>query len=74
MSVTTLPNFFTVPESARHARVSAWTIRREIDAGRLRARRIGRCVRILDEELARWMREGDEGRDVTARRDNGASP
>jgi len=31
-------------------------IRREIAEGRLRARRIGRCVRVLDEDLADWMR------------------
>ena len=26
--------------------------------GRLRARYIGRCVRVLDEDLSRWLRRG----------------
>lgn len=51
-----LPGFFTVPECAAKARVSSWSIRKEIREGRLVARRIGRIVRITDEELARWMR------------------
>ncbi|MBF6558366.1 MAG: helix-turn-helix domain-containing protein [Acidimicrobiales bacterium] len=36
--------------------VSAGTLRNEIKRGNLRARRIGRCVRILDEDLAAWLR------------------
>ena len=56
MSIAELPGFYTVPECAQKARVSPWTIRKEIQEGRLIARRIGRCVRITDEELARWMR------------------
>jgi excisionase family DNA binding protein len=52
---TRLPGFFLVSEAARQARVSEWTIRREIKDGRLRARRIGRLVRILDRDLAEWM-------------------
>ena len=38
------------------AAVSAGTLRKEIKKGNLRARRIGRCVRILDEDLAAWLR------------------
>ncbi|MGO8870562.1 MAG: helix-turn-helix domain-containing protein [Acidimicrobiales bacterium] len=56
MSATTLPGFYLVSEAAEAARVSPWTIRREIREGRLRARSIGRLVRILDEDLAEWMR------------------
>ena len=51
-----LPGFFLVSEAAKEARVSEWTIRREIREGNLRARRIGRLVRILDTDLAGWMR------------------
>jgi excisionase family DNA binding protein len=53
-----LPGFFLVSEAAKTARVSEWTIRREIKEGRLKARRIGRLVRILDGDLANWMRGG----------------
>lgn len=55
MSVTTLPSWLTVSDFARHVGLSPWTIRREIREGRLQARRIGRVVRILDVEGARWM-------------------
>jgi excisionase family DNA binding protein len=56
MSVTPLPNWLTVPELARHAGVSEWTIRSEIDRGNLTARRVGRLVRVLDSEASRWMK------------------
>jgi excisionase family DNA binding protein len=57
MSVTILPGVFTIPEAAEKAKVSANTIRRQIKAGKLRARRIGSCVRILEPELARWLED-----------------
>jgi excisionase family DNA binding protein len=56
MSVARLPGVLTVPEAATQAAVSAGTLRKEIEKGNLRARRIGRCVRILDEDLAAWLR------------------
>jgi excisionase family DNA binding protein len=56
MSVARLPGVLTVPEAATQAAVSAGTLRKEIKKGNLRARRIGRCVRILDEDLAAWLR------------------
>ena len=56
MSVTPLPHWMTVPSAAQAAQVSSWTLRKEIAAGRLRSRRIGRLVRILDSDLAAWMR------------------
>jgi len=60
VSVTPLPNWQTVPAAAKKADVSPWMIRREIAEGRLRARRVGRLVRILDDDLAEWMR-GETG-------------
>ena len=56
MSVTTLPGWSTVPDFAEEVGLSEWLIRAEIKAGRLRARRVGRCVRILHEDGAEWMR------------------
>jgi excisionase family DNA binding protein len=56
-SVTQLPKWFTIPRAAKEAGVSPWMVRKEIAEGRLRARRVGRLVRVLDEELARWMRD-----------------
>lgn len=60
MTVSTLPGVLTVREAAEKATVSVWTIRNEIKLGRLTARHIGKCVRILDEELGRWLREGEQ--------------
>lgn len=57
MTVSVLPGVFTISEAAERASVSTNTIRRQIKLGNLRARKIGKCVRILDEELGRWLRE-----------------
>lgn len=56
---TTLPGFYLVSEAASEAKCSPWMIRAEIKAGRLRARKIGRLVRIVDSDLASWMRGAD---------------
>lgn len=61
MAITTLPHWYTVPQAADEAGLSAWSIRKEIRENRLRARRIGRCVRVLDEDLATWMRGRVQG-------------
>lgn len=51
-----LPRLYTTSEAAERSGVSEWTVRAEIRAGRLRARRIRRLVRVLDTDLAAWMR------------------
>lgn len=56
MTVHALPGVNTVPEAAEKARVSPWMIRQAIKRDELRARHIGRCVRVLDEDLAAWLR------------------
>lgn len=56
MTVGTLPHWLTISQASEHTGLSEWTIRQQIANGALKARRIGRCVRVLDEELARWMR------------------
>ena len=56
MSAPRLPGVLTVPEAAELASVSPGTIRNQIRLGNLRARYIGRCVRVLDEDLAAWLR------------------
>lgn len=60
MSVTSLvPTLLTLAEAAERAgSVSERTLRREVARGNLATRRIGRCLRVTDEELARWIREG----------------
>jgi excisionase family DNA binding protein len=60
-SVADLPNWLTVPQVARHCGVSAATVRREIKAGRLRVCRVGRVLRVLDEDVESWMRSCREG-------------
>ena len=55
-NVTQLPGWFTIPDFAKKVGFSEWTIRKEIAAGSLRARRVGRCVRVLDVDGAEWMR------------------
>ncbi len=55
-ATTRIPGLYLVSEAAKEARCSDWTIRREIREGNLRARRIGRLVRIVDTDLASWMR------------------
>lgn len=57
MSVPVLPGVFTIAEAAEHLKLAETTLRREIKKGNLRVRRIGGCRRILDEELARWLRD-----------------
>lgn len=49
------PSVVTVGEAARIARVCPRTIRAEIAAGRLRAVRFGRALRILKAELIRYL-------------------
>jgi excisionase family DNA binding protein len=55
MPPTALPHWFTVPDAATEAGVSPWLLRKEVREGRLRARRVGRLMRILDSDLAAWM-------------------
>jgi hypothetical protein len=61
VSVAQLPHWDTIPAFSRRVGFSEWLIREEIKAGRLRARRVGRCLRILDEDGAEWMRGRGEG-------------
>ena len=59
MTVATLPTISPVSDVAKRSGLSEWTIRQEIKKGNLRARRIGRCVRVLDEDEVRWLRGAD---------------
>lgn len=49
--------FLTISEAALAAKVSPGTIYREIKAGRLPVRKVGRCTRILPMEFEIWMLE-----------------
>ena len=59
MSTAQLPHWCTVPEAAERSGLSPWLIRKEIREGRLRARRVGRLLRVLDADLAQWMLGGE---------------
>ncbi|WP_311519596.1 helix-turn-helix domain-containing protein [uncultured Actinomyces sp.] len=48
-------NAYTVKQAAECLQVSIKTIRRLINAGEINAVRIGRCVRITQSELERFM-------------------
>ena len=54
--MTVIPKSLTIREAASAATVSEKTLRREIQAGNITPRKIRGCTRILDEELARWLR------------------
>jgi excisionase family DNA binding protein len=45
----------TVTQAAEEAQVSPWTIRREIKEGRLRAKRIGSCIRVTRNAFDEWL-------------------
>jgi excisionase family DNA binding protein len=45
----------TIPEVALKLRVSERTVRREIKRGRLRVKRIGRSVFVIEPELERYL-------------------
>lgn len=59
MTVETIHGTNTIAQAAAKAQVSPKTIYRQIKRGNLRAKRIGRCVRILDADLNAWL-ESDE--------------
>jgi excisionase family DNA binding protein len=49
----------TVAQAAELAQVSRWTIRRQIAAGLLRAKRIGGCIRITRADFDAWLASDD---------------
>lgn len=58
-----IPQFFTLSEARKALGSSAPSITRlraEIAAGNLRAKRIGRCLRVTDVELRRWALDVDQ--------------
>jgi excisionase family DNA binding protein len=55
--------FLTVAEIARAARVSGMTVYRAVEAGELRAARIGRVYRVLERDALRYLGIGGEAGD-----------
>jgi excisionase family DNA binding protein len=45
----------TVAQVADLSQVSPWTVRRQIAAGLLRAKRIGGCVRVTRADFDAWL-------------------
>lgn len=52
-----MPDLCLVSEVAEKLRVSEMTIYRYIDAGRIKAHRLGKAYRISREELERFLEE-----------------
>ena len=52
-----VPHFYTVAEAARVLKVSEIKVREAVREGRLRAARLGRIYRILEEDLLRFFEE-----------------
>ena len=51
-------SFLTVAEVAAMLRVSNMTVYRLINAGQLRAVRVGKSYRLTDEEVDRYLNQG----------------
>ena len=47
-----LPRLLTIPEVAAHLKISTKTVRRWIERGELHAYRVGRQLRIAEEDLS----------------------
>lgn len=52
------PSFLTVAEVADMLRVSNMTVYRLVNAGAMKAVRIGKSYRITEEEVDRYLKEG----------------
>jgi len=50
-----MPEVYAIKDAAEKLKVSPDTIRRERDAGRLKASKIGRIWRILEEDLKAYL-------------------
>ena len=55
LSAKPRPQLLCVEETARELHISTKTVRRLIDRGELRAHRIGRCLRLSEEELRLYL-------------------
>lgn len=49
------PDVMTAEEAADRLRVSAKTVRREVQRGRLRACHVGRAIRITEAQLVAYL-------------------
>lgn len=56
---TALPRHYSLRECAEYLGVSTATVRRLIAVGKLRGKRVGVQLRVLAEELERFMREDE---------------
>jgi excisionase family DNA binding protein len=52
-----VPRLFSVADTARHLRVSAKTVRRWINEGNLPVHRLGRQIRIAEQDLVAFIRQ-----------------
>jgi excisionase family DNA binding protein len=59
MKASSLEGVYTIREIAQRFKVSEWSVRREIRENRLRAKRIGRCIRVVEADLEFWLATDD---------------
>ena len=65
---------WTIPDVARHLRVSERTIRRWVSEGRIPFRRVGAQIRFRPGEIAEWVEnQNADGREPESR-DTGGTP
>jgi len=55
LSAKPRPRLLRVEETARALEISTKSVRRLIERGELRVHRIGRCLRLSEEELRRYL-------------------
>ena len=60
MKVSPLKGVFTIREVAQRLKVSEWSVRREITEKRFAAKRIGRCIRVVEADLESWLATDDD--------------
>ncbi len=58
MGIDNLQDILTIKELAEFLKVNEATIRRAIDAGKLKALKVGKSWRIEKEEVIKWLQEG----------------
>lgn len=57
MGLDNLPDIITIKELAEFLKISVLTVRRAIDAGELKAFKVGKAWRVEREAVIEWIKE-----------------